>query len=108
MRRLPILFLLLFAICSPLAAHAAASWHQKLAPALSEAQSSNRLVLVDLYAQWCGWCKRLEREVFATAKFQAAARDFVLLRVDVEDGGEGSRIQARYEAETLPTTLILN
>lgn len=64
-------------------------------------------LLVDLYAEWCGWCKKLDREVFSTPEFQRFTEDYVLLRVDVEDGAEGSALQDRYGAVELPTLLVL-
>lgn len=83
-------------------------WHEQLQPALAEAAAADRYLLVDLYAEWCGWCKKLERDVFTSPRFRAAAAErFVLLRVDVEDGGEGSRLQQQFAAGSLPTTLVL-
>jgi thiol-disulfide isomerase/thioredoxin len=76
--------------------------------AIAQARKMDRPILVDLYAEWCGWCKRLEEDVFSTPAFQSFAEDFVLLRVDTEDGGEGSRLQERYDAFSLPTTLVLD
>lgn len=76
--------------------------------ARSAAKASGHYILVDLYADWCGWCKVLEREVFTTEHFKTFAKDYVLLRVDVEDGGAGSQLQAEYEVASLPTMLILD
>lgn len=83
-------------------------WHDRLEPALAAAGESDRYVLVDLYADWCGWCKRLEKEVFSTPAFADFARDFVLLRVDVEDGGEGTWLQGRLGVTTLPTLALVD
>jgi thioredoxin-related protein len=82
-------------------------WHSKLADAQAEARKSGKYLFVDLYAEWCGWCKQLERNVFSTPRFQQYASKFVLLRVDTEDRAEGTELQNRYGAETLPTTLVL-
>jgi thiol-disulfide isomerase/thioredoxin len=75
------------------------TWYTKVDEATREAQRSGRPILVDLYAAWCGWCKELDRNVFSTPRFQQFARDFVLLRVDTEDGGEGSELDARYQVQ---------
>ena len=83
-------------------------WLDSVDSALAAARKEDRLILVDLYADWCGWCKKLEEEVFSTPTFQDFAQNFVLLRVDTEDGGEGTLLQQKYEAHSLPTTLILD
>lgn len=83
-------------------------WLTSVDEALAQAGKTDQRILVDLYADWCGWCKRLEEDVFSTATFQEFAQDLVLLRVDTEDGAEGSRLQERFEAFSLPTTLVLD
>lgn len=84
------------------------TWLTSVDEAVATAGDGDRYILVDLYADWCGWCKVLEKEVFTSPPFLEFTRDMVLLRVDVEDGGEGSELQARFEAMSLPTTLILD
>ena len=82
-------------------------WHESVATARQAALESGNLILVDLYAEWCGWCRRLEKDVFDHPDFAAYAKKFVKLRVDVEDGGDGTELQSRYHANSLPTTLVL-
>lgn len=84
------------------------TWRTDLAAAKAEAAQGDRLIVVDLFAEWCGWCKVLERDVFSREAFLRFAADKVLLRLDVEDGADGSRIQSRFEVFNLPTTLILD
>ena len=83
-------------------------WLTTVADAQTRAKAGQGLILVDLYADWCGWCKKLEKEVFSTNEFQEFTKDMVLLRVDTEDGAEGSQLQAEYSAFALPTLLILD
>lgn len=95
-------------LVSPSPVRGASVWHQSTDSAFAEARKSGKPVLVDLFAEWCGWCKTMEREVFTQARFQTYAERFVLLRVDVEDGASGSELQRRFRAESLPTLLLLD
>ena len=98
----------LAAFLSPGPVRALSVWHNSTESAFAEARKSGKPVLVDLFAEWCGWCKTMEREVFTQPKFQVYAERFVLLRVDVEDGASGSELQRRFRAESLPTLLLLD
>jgi thioredoxin-like negative regulator of GroEL len=83
-------------------------WHSSIQSARAAAKQHGKLVFVDLYADWCGWCKELEKKVFSTPEFkQWAAREVVLLRVDTEDGGDGTMLYQRFGQGSLPTTLVL-
>lgn len=93
---------------SPSQPPALAAWHSHVDEAFAAARQSGKPVLVDLYADWCGWCKTMEREVFAQKRFQTYAERFVLLRVDVEDRGAGTQLQRRWSANSLPTLLLLD
>jgi thiol-disulfide isomerase/thioredoxin len=86
----------------------ATGWSSDPEAAFARAEREDRLVLVALYADWCGWCRKLEREVFPSDRFVSFARPFVLLRANVEDGGAGSELRDRHRAGSLPTLLVLD
>jgi thioredoxin-like negative regulator of GroEL len=94
------------AFAAPLAA-GATGWHDDAERAFAAARASGQPLLVDLYADWCGWCKVLDAEVFSTPEFAEVARGYELLRVDVEDRGAGTELAAVYGAGELPTLLVL-
>ncbi|MBI2214411.1 MAG: thioredoxin family protein [Acidobacteria bacterium] len=86
---------------------AAGTWHKTVAKAQAEAKQGNKLIVVDLWADWCGWCKRMDQEVFPSETFQAAAKNWSLLKLDTEDGAEGSKVAAQFGIRSLPTLLVL-
>ena len=36
-------------------------WRESYAKALEESRSTTRPLLIDFEADWCGWCKKLDR-----------------------------------------------
>lgn len=82
-------------------------WIKSLTTAQKTAKEKKRLIFVDLFADWCGWCHRAEQEVFPSEAFQKATDDMVLLRLNTEDGGEGTNLSRNFGVSSLPTFLIL-
>lgn len=98
-------------------ARAAGSWRGWDA-GLAEAGKAGRPVLVDVYTDWCGWCKRMDRDVYARADVQQfLSRRFVTVKLNAESS-EAVRYQGKgYTARTLaarfgvtgyPTTIFLS
>ncbi|HEY5610861.1 MAG TPA: thioredoxin family protein [Thermoanaerobaculia bacterium] len=105
MKRIALIAFILLVSASPI--FAGETWHRSIAGAQREAKQKNQLIFVDLFADWCGWCHRLEKEVFSSEKFQNATAKMVLLRVDTEDGGEGTRLAREIAIQSLPTSVLL-
>jgi thiol-disulfide isomerase/thioredoxin len=60
------------------------TWHKELEPALREARERNAPVLVRVGATWCGWCRRLDREIVKPEVQQALGR-WVLVELDADE-----------------------
>lgn len=88
-------------------AFAGGTWLKSMAAAQKEARAKNQLIFVDLFAEWCGWCHRFEKEVFPSQVFQQASGDLVLLRLDTEDRADGTKYAQQYQVTSLPTFLLL-
>jgi len=85
------------------------AWLTSKKDAFEKAKKEKKLVIVDAFANWCGWCKRLDADVFDTPRFvDAAKKQFVLVRLNTEDGKEGTTYAQRFQIANLPTTLILD
>src|SRR5687768_2206949 len=88
-------------------AFAGGTFLKTVSAAQKKAKEKNQLIFVDMFANWCGWCHRFDKEVVPSEAFQNATEKMVLLRLDTEDGKEGSEFAKKYQVNSLPTFVIL-
>ncbi|HEX7579690.1 MAG TPA: thioredoxin fold domain-containing protein, partial [Thermoanaerobaculia bacterium] len=74
--------------------------------ALSKAYAEQKLVMVDLYTDWCGWCKKMDRETFSDPRVGQATRGMVPIRVNAEKGGQD--VARRYRVDGFPVVIFLD
>ena len=74
--------------------------------ALSKAYAEQKIVMVDLYTDWCGWCKKMDRETFADPRVGRATRGMVPIRVNAEKGGE--EVARKFRVDGYPVVLFLD
>lgn len=110
----------LFCGCNqkPTAASQPNIWQTDYNAALKQAAAENKYVLVDFSgSDWCGWCMKLEQEVFSQKEFiDYAQANLICVLLDFPRGKELPKEQAaanqalleRYQVEGFPTVLILN
>lgn len=92
---------------------------QPFEQALSDAEANGKNVLVDIYADYCGWCQKLQSEVYTQQKVRFYLDEhFELTRLDIEDT-ENTHQYQEYELTTselayglgamgTPTTVFLD
>ncbi|KAL8247596.1 hypothetical protein R6Q59_008812 [Mikania micrantha] len=68
----------------------------------SEFLESNRYVMVEFYATWCGHCQALKPE-YAAAATELKADEVVLAKVDA---GEETELAQKYNVEGYPTVFL--
>jgi len=82
-------------------------WETDFPDAIKRAQSEGKPVLVNFYADWCVWCKRLDSTTLRDAKVAALLSDRVIaVQLDVD--GDGRELSNEYRVDGLPTVLILD
>src|SRR5436309_9685678 len=114
------IILMLFAgwLASELTIRAAEEWTTDLSAALARAGKEKKLVLADFTgSDWCGWCKRLQKEVFATKEFGDFAKsNLVLVEIDFPSQKKQSEslkktneaLKNQYRVEGFPTIVVLD
>ncbi len=80
-------------------------WRTNLEGSLADARSTGKPVLLDFYADWCGYCQKLRAEVYPSTEVAMEARKFVTVTVNVD---RNQRAAAKYEVEGLPTVIFLD
>jgi thioredoxin-related protein len=58
---------------------------KKLTTGLAEAKKSNKKVLLDVYTDWCKWCKKLDAEVYSETNISAyLQKKYVTIKLNAE------------------------
>lgn len=94
------------------------NWMTDAAKAQAQAKTENKLVFLDFTgSDWCGWCIKLDKEVFSTPEFaEYAKKNLVLVEVDFPRKKKLSDVQKKanqalqekYKIEGYPTIIVLN
>ncbi|WP_440997631.1 protein-disulfide reductase DsbD [Arhodomonas sp. SL1] len=80
-----------------------------LREALAGAQASGRPALVDVYADWCVYCVKLDEETFADATVRERLAGAELLRVDVtEMSAADKRLLQAYDVFLPPAVMLFD
>ena len=80
------------------------SWHHSLAPAVDEARQRKTSILVRVGAEWCGWCRKLDKEI-ALPEVQKELANWVLVELDAADDADEVR---RLNIGPIPALRVLN
>lgn len=86
------------------------------------AKKKNKIMLVDVYTEWCGWCKRMDRDAYAKPEIaELVGKDFIAIKFNPEIEGvtynfEGKNYTGPQLAQVIsnnqingyPTTIFMN
>jgi len=108
---------LLVGLCASTAVAGGPGWVQDFEKAQTQATKEKKDLLIDFTgSDWCGWCIKLNEEVFSKNEFKAAApKSFVLVEIDFPQDkskldpeiiAQNSRLQAKYAVRGFPTILL--
>ncbi len=83
-------------------------WERRFEDALKKARASHKPVIVDFWAQWCGWCHRLDKTTYVDPAVVKLAEGFVAVKVNTEGDPRETAVAIRYDVSNLPTIMVIS
>ena len=94
-------------------------WTEDFEAARQQAAKEGKLILIDFSgSDWCGWCKKMDEEVFSQDRFvREVTKKFVLVMVDSPRDKsmlsalarkQNQKLTEKYEVRGFPTVVIVN
>ena len=93
------------------------NWTTNYAEAVKTAQSTGKNILLFFTgSDWCGWCKKMQDEIFTSPDFKAAEDKFVFVEIDFpmktrlpeELARQNNTLKQKYAISGFPTVVILD
>ena len=110
--------IMLAAVAIGAGAFASEGWETDFEKASAKAKAEGKHLLIDFSgSDWCGWCIKLDNEVFSKEAFKTYAKDnLVLLLVDWPQRTPNSKevqaksrpIMEKFSVRGFPTVIILD
>jgi thioredoxin-like negative regulator of GroEL len=83
-------------------------WEKSFDQAMRNARKAGKPVFVDFWADWCAWCRRLDRTTYADPVVVNLAQEFVTVKVNTEGSHRELEVARKYEVTSLPTIVFLS
>jgi thioredoxin-related protein len=83
---------------------AAIPWQHDLAQAKELAKAESKPLLLDFYTDWCGWCKRMDKDTYANKKVIDYAENFICVKINAD---EQRQLTKEYNVRGFPSTVFL-
>ncbi len=84
---------------------------------MEKAKADHKKVLVDVYTEWCGWCAKMDTEVYTNPGVKDyLSKNFVIIKMNAEGNGRvhykgqeysPGQLAAAFGVKGYPTTLFM-
>jgi thioredoxin-related protein len=90
-------------------AFAAVDWERNYDAGLEKAKKDKKLMMVDIYTDWCGWCKKLDRDTYSDADVgNKVTKDFVAVKLNPEKSPQGARLSRQFGTTGFPHIVFVD
>lgn len=78
-------------------------WAKSFDEAVRIAKQKKMPLMIDVYTDWCGWCKRLDKDVYTNKDVLVLSEKFVCFKLNPETDKEHG---ALFKVEGFPTIIF--
>ncbi len=90
-------------------AFAAVNWEQNYDAGLEKAKKDKKLVMVDVYTDWCGWCKKLDKDTYSNKDVEdKLAKNFIAVKLNPEKTPQGAKLARQFGTTGYPHVVFLS
>jgi thiol:disulfide interchange protein DsbD len=83
-------------------------WFKDEGAAYAHASKCGLPMIIDMWAEWCEACKKMDKTTFQDARVQQALRGWTPMKFDLtEENDVNTAIQEKYEIQSLPTLVLV-
>ncbi|HWA83016.1 MAG TPA: thioredoxin fold domain-containing protein [Fimbriimonadaceae bacterium] len=84
------------------------NWAKGYEGAKNESKTTGKLLMIDFYTDWCGWCKKLDADVYPDASVVKQSENFVPIKLNAEKDADGIRLAKKFNITGYPTILFID
>jgi len=79
-------------------------WITDLPAAKDSALAQGKPIIIDFNADWCVWCKRMDKDIYENMQVAELAEQFICVKIDTQEQPD---VAENYMVRGLPTTAFL-
>jgi len=73
---------------------------------LALAAKTGKPIMIDFYADWCSWCRKLDEDTYSDPEVGKASAQLINIKMDTATK-EGRELARKYRVRGLPTIIFL-
>jgi thiol:disulfide interchange protein len=75
----------------------------------AKAKEENKSIITDFFTDWCGWCKKMDRDTYDNAAVvKELVPNFIMVKADAEDKSAGQKLATENGINGYPTFIIFD